>query len=124
MGDCIFFFFFQAEDGIRDKLVTGVQTCALPISPCPGCICIMCAMCSSCIAIGSGRGNRTAGEISGLPPPEYQTTTVWTASVFPGVSARVEFRAPACSPPVALLAPTGEEETVSNATLGVEISGM
>src|SRR5205823_6991339 len=34
-------FFFQAEDGIRDKLVTGVQTCALPISaeggwPVPG----------------------------------------------------------------------------------------
>src|SRR5205823_9593790 len=28
----ITFFFFQAEDGIRDKLVTGVQTCALPIS--------------------------------------------------------------------------------------------
>src|SRR5712672_3847711 len=28
----ILFFFFQAEDGIRDKLVTGVQTCALPIS--------------------------------------------------------------------------------------------
>src|SRR2546423_6495667 len=27
----IFIFFFQAEDGIRDKLVTGVQTCALPI---------------------------------------------------------------------------------------------
>src|SRR5256885_7100432 len=30
------FFFFQAEDGIRDYKVTGVQTCALPISPvCP-----------------------------------------------------------------------------------------
>src|SRR5258708_21547157 len=29
----LFFFFFQAEDGIRDDLVTGVQTCALPISP-------------------------------------------------------------------------------------------
>src|SRR2546423_1087455 len=28
----IIVFFFQAEDGIRDKLVTGVQTCALPIS--------------------------------------------------------------------------------------------
>src|SRR5215216_7363019 len=28
----LFFFFFQAEDGIRDDLVTGVQTCALPIS--------------------------------------------------------------------------------------------
>src|SRR5690349_24508507 len=28
---CVFFFFFQAEDGIRDLYVTGVQTCALPI---------------------------------------------------------------------------------------------
>src|SRR2546422_10606129 len=37
-----FFFFFQAEDGIRDVAVTGVQTCALPISllgpPCYGSI--------------------------------------------------------------------------------------
>src|SRR2546430_8357121 len=30
-----FFFFFQAEDGIRDLTVTGVQTCALPISRAP-----------------------------------------------------------------------------------------
>src|SRR2546430_10506796 len=30
---CCVFFFFQAEDGIRDLTVTGVQTCALPISP-------------------------------------------------------------------------------------------
>src|SRR2546421_6115208 len=29
---CFLFFFFQAEDGIRDLIVTGVQTCALPIS--------------------------------------------------------------------------------------------
>src|SRR5699024_11935360 len=29
---CCLFFFFQAEDGIRDRNVTGVQTCALPIS--------------------------------------------------------------------------------------------
>src|SRR2546429_6612692 len=28
---CVVFFFFQAEDGIRDVAVTGVQTCALPI---------------------------------------------------------------------------------------------
>src|SRR2546426_1321691 len=42
---CFSFFFFQAEDGIRDYKVTGVQTCALPIlfgqfvsvSPCPSC---------------------------------------------------------------------------------------
>src|SRR2546430_5734472 len=30
----LFFFFFQAEDGIRDLTVTGVQTCALPILSC------------------------------------------------------------------------------------------
>src|SRR3984893_5146098 len=30
IGSCVF---FQAEDGIRDGHVTGVQTCALPISP-------------------------------------------------------------------------------------------
>src|SRR5215216_5447622 len=33
LGFVFFFFFFQAEDGIRDDLVTGVQTCALPIWP-------------------------------------------------------------------------------------------
>src|SRR2546430_6835486 len=32
---CGCFFFFQAEDGIRDLTVTGVQTCALPISQLP-----------------------------------------------------------------------------------------
>src|SRR5699024_2789420 len=31
------YFFFQAEDGIRDRNVTGVQTCALPIWPCRCC---------------------------------------------------------------------------------------
>src|SRR5436190_22104998 len=31
-GGGFYFFFFQAEDGIRDHCVTGVQTCALPIS--------------------------------------------------------------------------------------------
>src|SRR5206468_10070797 len=31
----VLFFFFQAEDGIRDLIVTGVQTCALPICSFP-----------------------------------------------------------------------------------------
>src|SRR6266542_5995822 len=35
MSYLLFFFFFQAEDGIRDATVTGVQTCALPISLLP-----------------------------------------------------------------------------------------
>src|SRR5215475_2746359 len=41
MHTLLFFFFFQAEDGIRDFHVTGVQTCALPISICAltaGCV--------------------------------------------------------------------------------------
>src|SRR2546430_4742456 len=36
MWKSVFFFFFQAEDGIRDLTVTGVQTCALPIFTRPG----------------------------------------------------------------------------------------
>src|SRR2546430_3650295 len=45
---CVYFifFFFQAEDGIRDLTVTGVQTCALPISDCglaPGMVNILAA---------------------------------------------------------------------------------
>src|SRR5437588_9861705 len=32
VSDVVIFFFFQAEDGIRDHCVTGVQTCALPIA--------------------------------------------------------------------------------------------
>src|SRR2546429_1442199 len=35
-GRCASLFFFQAEDGIRDVAVTGVQTCALPICRRPG----------------------------------------------------------------------------------------
>src|SRR5258708_14992462 len=41
LGSTYFVFFFQAEDGIRDDLVTGVQTCALPISS-PGCALVSC----------------------------------------------------------------------------------
>src|SRR5690349_24383492 len=38
-----FSFFFQAEDGIRDLYVTGVQTCALPISMCAALLLAACA---------------------------------------------------------------------------------
>src|SRR5204862_5793349 len=48
-----FFFFFQAEDGIRDLYVTGVQTCALPISDAP----------TSCV-----RRRRQAGSIASISP--------------------------------------------------------
>src|SRR5438445_4384676 len=39
--DVLFFFFFQAEDGIRDIGVTGVQTCALPISTSPSTVLVV-----------------------------------------------------------------------------------
>src|SRR6266540_3553228 len=50
----VFFFFFQAEDGIRDRDVTGVQTCALPISPVRG---------------GGGRTARRRWDASGRAEP-------------------------------------------------------
>src|SRR5258708_27123708 len=58
-----FFFFFQAEDGIRDDLVTGVQTCALPIYRFPpdephgseGNRCIDCARSETATASAGGR---------------------------------------------------------------------
>src|SRR5439155_2915708 len=53
---CIFFFFFQAEDGIRDGHVTGVQTCALPIS------------------CGARARRRRGRARSGAPPPAHGRT--------------------------------------------------
>src|SRR5256885_6735831 len=52
------FFFFQAEDGIRDYKVTGVQTCALPIS----------------------RANRRPAAAAGAAPPGHRAATRLGAS--------------------------------------------
>src|SRR5256885_10686696 len=53
------YFFFQAEDGIRDYKVTGVQTCALPIS---------CAICherpDACTAITKDVGHDAARDVA------------------------------------------------------------
>src|SRR5258708_36393088 len=51
-----FFFFFQAEDGIRDDLVTGVQTCALPIFGCGG----WCDSGANVAGLAGARGGRSA----------------------------------------------------------------
>src|SRR5947209_20198494 len=53
------FFFFQAEDGIRDIGVTGVQTCALPI----------CGRSPASVTPAAARGGPNGGE-EGLPPAQ------------------------------------------------------
>src|SRR3712207_7560469 len=55
-------FFFQAEDGIRDIGVTGVQTCALPISP------WWCPCWARCSAAPSGPATTAGSTASGSPP--------------------------------------------------------
>src|SRR2546430_13401428 len=57
----IFFFFFQAEDGIRDLTVTGVQTCALPI-------CAVVAL--VLLAAGCERALKPGDPLRGLNRPE------------------------------------------------------
>src|SRR5207245_8129312 len=54
----IFVFFFQAEDGIRDATVTGVQTCALPISSAS--CCRWCDGSTACWGYGRRSGARSA----------------------------------------------------------------
>src|SRR6266700_7477822 len=58
-----FFFFFQAEDGIRDFHVTGVQTCALPISKWPATWLI----CKVSVPLGARPGATVAWERSTEP---------------------------------------------------------
>src|SRR5690625_7593263 len=76
-----FFFFFQAEDGIRDGHVTGVKTCALPISP---------ARC------GAARraGPRPAGEWWRRPPgPRWADRSgLWSSRRSLGMGSRGEVR--------------------------------
>src|SRR2546429_9786778 len=56
-----FFFFFQAEDGIRDVAVTGVQTCALPISH----------RAAAPVSDGSGAAAGVAEDLDGKPEAEF-----------------------------------------------------
>src|SRR5256886_10995283 len=62
-------FFFQAEDGIRDLTVTGVQTCALPISPRE----LHVWLAVSDLASRSKEGGCATAETSGLTPRRSRT---------------------------------------------------
>src|SRR2546427_2626177 len=75
---CVFsIFFFQAEDGIRDLTVTGVQTCALPISS-------RWASARSMLSPPSIRCSPTAVRVStGRPPASPGCTRIRVRSVVP-----------------------------------------
>src|SRR2546430_5419102 len=62
-ADYFLFFFFQAEDGIRDLTVTGVQTCALPI-------CSSSTSCSAPRGSGSSPGSSSPYD-DGLAPEDH-----------------------------------------------------
>src|SRR5688572_2127309 len=77
------FFFFQAEDGIRDLTVTGVQTCALPISP------------------GTRRSHASRPESTAA-----STTTTLTTWRTPGCGAGRPTTAPHSARPIGTTAPS------------------
>src|SRR5206468_5531976 len=71
-------FFFQAEDGIRDLIVTGVQTCALPIS-----------------AGARSRGSEPAGRpCSSSPPARGSTPSARSSRAWPCLRASPSRRPP------------------------------
>src|SRR2546421_1741980 len=81
-GCCARFFFFQAEDGIRDLIVTGVQTCALPI----------------CGA--SGRhptASSPSTTVSRSGPPPADRVAARRATIACRTSARSKNRSPPCT---------------------------
>src|SRR6266540_4621514 len=61
-----YFFFFQAEDGIRDRDVTGVQTCALPIFAMEG-------LAVPFTGVAAFRFNFSAGPLAGATVPSALT---------------------------------------------------
>src|SRR5689334_24683735 len=65
----LLFFFFQAEDGIRDGTVTGVQTCALPISPPSG---------SLSVSVGGVPGAKVSGlDVQALSKLPAEAAKTW-----------------------------------------------
>src|SRR2546429_1864702 len=85
---CGSIFFFQAEDGIRDVAVTGVQTCALPIW--------MISWSWRCSAVISGSANISAPTPSSrniiFPSAQRRTSPKFRATLFNWAGARSEER--------------------------------
>src|SRR5699024_11885948 len=82
----VLFFFFQAEDGIRDRNVTGVQTCALPILlPRPSCKIL------GSPPLSSWSANSSAARMCGISPDVHDLC--WILATWPtSLSVRSEER--------------------------------
>src|SRR6266567_4919076 len=87
MQQYLFFFFFQAEDGIRDLTVTGVQTCALPIwllmmvSGVSACAGLTCWPRPSATALSSdGSARKPASPCGYLMSCSNPASTAWRSS--------------------------------------------
>src|SRR5690606_40000025 len=80
----VLFFFFQAEDGIRDFHVTGVQTCALPIS-------FRGLACGTAVLSG-GRARRSDLARQGLGVGEYRARGQSALAAGRAASATAAFR--------------------------------
>src|SRR5699024_11737021 len=92
--------FFQAEDGIRDRNVTGVQTCALPISGSSGLCPPWCA------------GPRPPAFWRSHGPPARNPSVVHDPIIFDGSFSRL---VPLYAPHLCLLLPRSEERRVGKA---------
>src|SRR5437870_10846463 len=91
LSSVIYFFFFQAEDGIRDGHVTGVQTCALPISA---------RARRPLLSVNSEQREIIAPQKTGGRPPGPETTSPAACASFPATSPGPEWRPAACDEPL------------------------
>src|SRR5258708_39037860 len=101
-------FFFQAEDGIRDDLVTGVQTCALPIFSC--CILAVSATLALLVRLVSSKKAQFLREV------HARATAVKTGP-------RIQVVAVANSAPVRTVSLLGEAHPYEEVTLYAKVSG-
>src|SRR5699024_11295803 len=76
----LYIFFFQAEDGIRDRNVTGVQTCALPISV------TLTGEATSTVAFSAPAVNKALAYISFVTSVIFSGVTILIVNPFPSSS--------------------------------------
>src|SRR2546422_3870726 len=94
----ILFFFFQAEDGIRDVAVTGVQTCALPISIMGMCVAggaYLPVMCDT-ILMTEGSGLFLAGPalVQAAIGAKYSAEELGGAAMHAQIAGTIDYREP------------------------------